>query len=125
MLVIQLDSGSGVPAYRQIIDQILGALAAGTLRSGDQVPTVRQLAQALKVNPNTVVRAYKELAIREILGTQQGTGTFVTQKKIKPNDTERQRRLRQFVTEIAARAGVEGFTIKELRERLKELQVER
>src|SRR5579885_1871108 len=79
----RLDSRSGVPAYRQIIDQVLGGIAAGSLKPGDQLPTVRQLAVDLAINPNTVVRAYRELEIREVLDTQQGTGTFITQKKVK------------------------------------------
>lgn len=58
---IALDLHTGVPVYRQIIDQIRGALAAGSLATGDQLPTVRQLAVDLAINPNTVVRAYKEL----------------------------------------------------------------
>ena len=69
-----LDQRSGVPVYRQIIDQVLGGIAAGKLRAGDQLPTVRQLAVDLAINPNTVVRAYRELEIREVLATQQGTG---------------------------------------------------
>ena len=56
-----LDLKSGVPVYRQIVDQVRGAIAAGSLSSGDQLPTVRQLAVDLEINPNTVVRAYREL----------------------------------------------------------------
>ena len=70
---LQLDLHSGVPVYRQIIDQVLGGIAAGSLRAGDQLPTVRQLAVDLSVNPNTVIRAYRELEIREVLTTHQGT----------------------------------------------------
>ena len=84
-----LDQRSGVPAYRQIIDQVLGGIAAGTLHPGDQLPTVRQLAVDLAINPNTVVRAYRELEIREVLATQQGTGTFLTDKKPPVDGMER------------------------------------
>src|ERR1035441_9871044 len=73
----RLDLHSGVPVYRQIIDQVLGGTAAGTLTSGHQLPTVRQVAVDLSINPNTVVRAYQELEIRGVLETQQGTGTFI------------------------------------------------
>ena len=66
----RLDADSGVPVYRQIIDQVLGGVAAGKLRAGDQLPTVRQLAVDLAINPNTVVRAYRELEIREVLSTR-------------------------------------------------------
>ena len=77
-----LDLHTGVPAYRQIIDQIRGALASGALATGDQLPTVRQLAVDLSINPNTVVRAYKELELGGLLETHQGTGTFISAQKL-------------------------------------------
>lgn len=117
----RLDLKSGMPVYRQIIDQVLGAIASGTLTGGDRLPTVRQLAVDLSINPNTVVRAYRELEIRDILTTQQGTGTFITHKKVKQSEVERQRRLNQLVGEFVARAGAEGLTVNELIDRLKEL----
>ena len=113
-LRVQLDPRSGVPAYRQIIDQVLGGIASGVLKVGDQLPTVRQLAVDLTINPNTVVRAYRELEIREVLSTQQGTGTFVTDKKPKPNEVERQRRIAQLAGELLAKAGAEGISLQEL-----------
>jgi GntR family transcriptional regulator len=116
----QLDLRSGVPVYRQIIDQVHAALASGALTSGDQLPTVRQVAVDLSINPNTVARAYREMEILGILTTHQGTGTFLTDQKPQPDDEERQRRLDQLVGEFVARAGREGFTLKELRDRLKE-----
>src|SRR5258706_6887555 len=95
----RLDLRSGVPVYRQIIDQVLVAVASGACTGGEQLPTVRQLAVDLSINPNTVVRAYRELEIRGILTTHQGTGTFITAAKVDPNDVERQRRLSQLVSE--------------------------
>lgn len=120
----RLDLHSGVPAYRQIIDQVTGGTATGALAAGDQLPTVRQLAVDLSINPNTVIRAYRELEIRGVLDTQQGTGTFIGHQKIQRDDAERQRRLNQVVGEIAARAGSAGITIDELVERLREVQVD-
>jgi GntR family transcriptional regulator len=117
----RLDMKSGVPVYRQIIDQVHAARASGTARPGDQLPTVRQLAVDLSINPNTVVRAYRELELTGVLSTQQGTGTFITDTKIEQSKAERERRLDQLVSEFVARAGREGFTVKELRSRLKEL----
>jgi GntR family transcriptional regulator len=73
-----LDLHSGVPVYRQIIDQVVGGIATGALAGGDQIPTVRQLAVDLAINPNTVIRAYRELEIRGVLETQQGSGTFIS-----------------------------------------------
>src|SRR6266542_3251518 len=115
----RLDLHSGVPVYRQIIDQVLAGMAAGILTPGDQLPTVRQVAVDLSINPNTVVRAYRELEIRGVIETQQGTGTFVAHKKIKQDEVERQRRLTQIVTEFVARAGSGGFTVADLMEQLK------
>jgi GntR family transcriptional regulator len=120
----KLDSHSGVPVYRQIIDQVLGGISAGSLKAGDQLPTVRQLAVDLAINPNTVVRAYRELEIREVLSTQQGTGTFITEKKPQPDELERRRRVTQLAGDLLARAGAEGITLQELLGYLNELQNE-
>ena len=114
----RLDPHSGVPVYRQIIDQVIGGMAAGALAGGDQLPTVRQLAVDLSINPNTVIRAYRELEIRGVLETQQGTGTFVSHQKVQRDDAERQRRLNQLVSEFVARSGSAGFTVEEVLEQL-------
>jgi GntR family transcriptional regulator len=118
----RLDLRSGVPVYRQIIDQVMGGMAAGTLAGGHQLPTVRQVAVDLSINPNTVVRAYRELEIRGVLETQQGTGTFISHQKVERDDVERQRQLTQLVGEFVARAGAAGFTIDDLLEQLRERQ---
>ena len=118
----RLDLSSGVPVYRQIIDQVATGMATGALKPGDQLPTVRQLAVDLAINPNTVVRAYRELEIRGVLETQQGTGTFISSKKIKPDKAERERRLDQIAGEFVARAGAGGFTVNDLMERLRDMQ---
>ena len=120
-LAFRLDGASGVPVYRQLIDQVLVAIASGTLQAGDQLPTVRQLAVDLSINPNTVLRAYKELEIRGILTTQQGTGTFITRQEVRIDDAQREKRLTQLVGDFVARAGAEGYTVEELRQRLADL----
>ena len=120
----RLDPHSGVPVYRQIIDQVIGGMAAGALAGGDQLPTVRQLAVDLSINPNTVIRAYRELEIRGVLETQQGTGTFVSHQKVQRDDVERRRRLHQLVGEFVARAGSAGFTVEEVLEQLQEVMGE-
>jgi GntR family transcriptional regulator len=119
-----LDLHSGVPVYRQIMDQVAGGIAAGALTGGDQLPTVRQLAVDLSINPNTVIRAYRELEIRGVLETQQGTGTFISNQKVESNSAERQRRLSQLVGEFVARAGSAGFTLEEVLEELQEFQAD-
>jgi GntR family transcriptional regulator len=114
----RLDPHSGVPVYRQLIDQVLAGLASAALAAGDQLPTVRQVAVDLSINPNTVMRAYRELEIRGVLDSQQGTGTFIAQKKPRQNELERRRRLGQLVGEFVARAGGDGFTVGDLLEEL-------
>jgi GntR family transcriptional regulator len=117
-----LDMASGVPVYRQIMDQVAHGLAAGALKPGDQLPTVRQMAVDLAVNPNTVVRAYRELELRGVLDTQHGTGTFIAQRKAKRSDGDRQRHLNQIVRDFVARAGSAGFSLADLQQALEELQ---
>ncbi len=120
----RLDLHSGVPVYRQIIDQVMGGIATGALAAGDQLPTVRQVAVDLAINPNTVVRAYRELEIRGVLDTQQGMGTFISNQKVKRDDVERRRQLNQLVSDFVARAGSAGFTIDDLVEQLHDRQAD-
>jgi GntR family transcriptional regulator len=120
----QLDLHSGMPVYRQIIDQVRGAIAAGQLAQGDQLPTVRQLAVDLAINPNTVVRAYRELELGGLLETHQGTGTFISAQKFKHADAQRSRQLAQIVADCVSRAGAAGFTVDELIEELRGLASE-
>ena len=115
-----LDHLSGVPVYRQIIDQIQAGIATGALHAGLQLPTVRQVAVDLAINPNTVMRAYRELEIRGVLDTQQGTGTFIAPPHPETNGEERARRLNRLIDEFAARAGAGGFTLEEILQALKE-----
>ena len=110
----QIDSKSGVPFYRQIIEQVKCAIARGHLEPGDQLPTVRRLAVELSVNPNTVVRAYRELEIERMLDTQQGSGTFVSNTRPEIDQLERQRMLDQILTDLLARASSYGLTLDEV-----------
>jgi GntR family transcriptional regulator len=121
----ELNLATGVPAYRQIIDQVTTGMATGALAPGSRLPTVRQLAVDLAVNPNTVARAYRELEIRGLLETQQGTGTFVSRQSVKDDREERQRRLDRLVGEFVARAGAGGFTVRELIQQLRDVDSDR
>ena len=120
----RLDSHSGVPVYRQLIDQVQAAIATGILSVGDQLPTVRRVAVDLAINPNTVVRAYREMELRGILDTQQGTGTFVAENRVHHSKDEQARLLSQLVTEFVARAGSAGFKVSDLIEALRQLSPE-
>lgn len=106
------------------MDQVRGGIASGSLSVGDQLPTVRQLAVDLSINPNTVARAYRELELGGVLETHQGTGTFIGAQKIRGGDQERLRQLSQMAADFVARAGAIGFTVEDLIEELRELVVE-
>ncbi|MCZ6815799.1 MAG: GntR family transcriptional regulator [Planctomycetota bacterium] len=122
---ISIDPKSGVPFYRQIIDQVLLGIVAGRLSPGDRLATVRQLAIDLRVNPNTVSRAYRELEIRQVVTTQRGTGTFVAAEPgVAQDAAKRLEFLEKFCDDWVAEAGKYGFSLKELvdafRDRLSE-----
>lgn len=120
-LEFTLDPKSGVPFYKQIILQIEMAIADGRLKTGDQLPTVRGLAVDLSLNPNTVARAYSELEIRGIVTTQQGTGTFISGKRIEITDVERERILAEMARAFITNASSYGFSIREIISFLQEL----
>jgi GntR family transcriptional regulator len=121
-LEFSLDPKSGVPFYKQIILQIEMAIADGRLKTGDQLPTVRGLAVDLSLNPNTVARAYSELEIRGIVTTQQGSGTYISDKHIEMSDMEREKILAEMVRTFISNASSYGFSIKEIIEYLKEFE---
>lgn len=78
-LILQIDFRSGLPIYTQIVNQVHAQVASGSLQPGDQLPTVRALAEELRVNFNTVARAYRLLDEERIISTQQGRGTYITE----------------------------------------------
>ena len=110
----RLDPASGVPFYRQVIDQILAGIGTGALRPGEQLPTVRALAVELKVNLNTIAKAYRELEIRGVLHTQQGSGTYVAPVRVERDEVERRRQIVQVVDEFLARAAAAGLPTEEV-----------
>jgi GntR family transcriptional regulator len=114
MIDFKLDPKSGAPFYRQIIDQIKFGIAAGKLKTGEQLPTVRSLAVELKVNLNTVAKAYKELEIQNILATQQGTGTFISDIKIHIPTEEKKNKLKEICNEFSSIAFSYGFTVADI-----------
>jgi GntR family transcriptional regulator len=101
-----LDSASGVPFYRQIIQFIEHAILAGKLAPGDKLPTIRALAIELKINPNTIAKAYGELELRGIVATQVGSGTYVSARQADSSKGELMRRIDEltgrFVRDMAA-----------------------
>ncbi len=120
-----LDPKSGIPFYRQIIDQIRYGLASGKLTIGEQLPTVRALAVQLKVNLNTVSKAYRELEIQNVLETQQGTGTFIGNLQIHIPPEERKKKLASICNEFLSIASSYGFTMEEIISNLKQQKGEK
>ena len=119
-LQFRIDLKSGVPFYRQIIDQVKAAIATETIGPGDRLPTVRQLAVDLSINPNTVSRAYTELELTGLVETQMGSGTFVGNRRVEQDDVERRRLLDQVCQEFLSRASTHGFTLDEIIEHLEQ-----
>ena len=109
-----LDQTSGVPYYRQIIKQVEMAISDGRLGKGAKLPTVRSLAVHLQINPNTVARAYNEMEIRGIVNTQQGTGTFISGKKIDLTADERKDILDSLIRSFLANASSYGFVVEDI-----------
>lgn len=92
------------------------AIAAGELCSGDALPSVRQLAAQLRINPATVVQAYRELESEGLVATRQGAGTFVLSVPAERRDLERENEARRLVRELLAEAGRLGISAAELRD---------
>ncbi len=122
MIKFLLDYSSGVPVYRQIIDQIIFGIASGQLKLGEQLPTVRALAVELKVNLNTVSKAYKELEIKNILETQQGTGTFINKTENVVSEKEREDKLKEICMQFSSVAFSYGFNLDEVMRELKDIE---
>ena len=117
---VKLDLKSGVPFYRQVIDQVKAAIATESLSPGDRLPTVRQLAVDLSINPNTVSRAYTELELTGLVETQMGSGTFVGSRPVERNNVERRRVLNQLCQEFLSRASTHGFTLDDVLQNLEQ-----
>ena len=116
-LTLQIDFRSGLPIYTQIVNQVQAQVASGILKPDDQLPTVRALAEELRVNFNTVARAYRILDEARIISTQQGRGTFITEIP-PPKVTERLRResLEALTQRFIGEALRLGFSRSEIRQ---------
>jgi GntR family transcriptional regulator len=104
---ISIDAASDVPIFRQIVQQIKTAVAMGRLQPEDPLPSVRQLAVGLAVNPNTVARAYLDLEIEGVIYKRQGAGTFVATQGVRVSKNER----RRVLSELIEKALVEGVNL--------------
>jgi len=103
--MLKVDVGSSVPVYSQIINQIKHAIASGVLRTGDPLPSLRDMAKELKVNPNTVVKAYRELELTGLVETSPGKGTRVSSSITAFSESQR----REELLKLAERIATEGY----------------
>ena len=113
--VFRLDASSGVPFYRQIIDQVLLAVGDGRLKAGTQLPTVRQLAVDLSVNLNTVAKAYRELEHEGVIELRHGAGAFVAASALGRRGPDRFRAAQAAVTDTVKRLRDRGLSDEEIR----------
>ena len=113
---IAISTGSHTPIYKQITDQIRLAAATGKLTAGDQLPSVRALAEELVVNPNTVARAYVDLAREGLIESRAGRGVFLIRKRRVFTREEGRRRLEPLIDSLIGEAMAMDFTREELRE---------
>jgi len=113
--VVSIDTRDRTPIYAQLNRALRAAIAAGRLRPGDQLPTVRQLAVDLRINANTVARVYTDLERDGVLETRRGVGSFVRAGPAQARSAdEHSRRLKAFVTRMLGDAASAGFTLDEL-----------
>ncbi len=108
---LYVDDDSSLPVYVQLQEQVLAALARGELGSGEQLPSVRDVAAAIGVNPNTVNRAYAELERGGVVATRRGRGTFVTQRRTRGSDLGRLREIAERFVAHARSLGYDGAQI--------------
>lgn len=112
-MIFRLNPSSGVPLYLQLIEQVKHAVETGALRAGDQLPTIRRLAEDLVMNPNTVVRAYRELEHEGVLDLKHGSGAFI--KESTGGRTRLMRKAQAVVQSAIERLISLGLTEDELR----------
>ena len=119
MAIVSVDPRDRTPIYAQLDRALRAAIATGRLSTGDQLPTVRQLAVELSVNANTVARVYAELERAGILETRRGVGTFVSATPAQAHPPKQhERRLRTFITRLLADASAAGLTLDDILEGL-------
>jgi GntR family transcriptional regulator len=120
-MLIRIDLHSGVAIYVQIMDRIKHLVATGALRPGDQLPTIRQLSVDLRVDPNTVAHAYRELDREGIISTQQGRGTFISEHPDRAQLSQmRRERLSVIVGDALLEALSLGYAEEEIRSAFEE-----
>ncbi len=117
-IFIRIEPSSPVPIYRQIIDQIRYQIATGALKEGDQVPSVRQLANNLAVNQNTILKVYNQLCAEKVLRIERGSGTFVAAGRQSIPAVERKKTVGKLLREAAVQAIHLDISLEQMKEQL-------
>ena len=126
MVDFRLDKKSPVPFYRQIEDMVLAGISSGAIEPGDRLPTIRDMAVKLEVNPNTVVKAYSQLQMMGVLDMQQGTGAFARARAggASVPAAEKKSALAALCRDFVGRAQLLDISTKDLIERLTQMESE-
>jgi GntR family transcriptional regulator len=124
MLLLSVNQSDGTPLYLQLIRQIRHLIATNRLSPGDELPPVRVLAQQLVINPNTVVRAYRELEAAGLIRTRRGSGTYVSELRMPYSDEERRRILSERADALIVESRNLGFTFEQVIDLLEQRNTE-
>ena len=119
-MLISVNQSDGTPMYFQLVRQIKHLIATGRMGPGDELPSVRVLAQQLLVNPNTVVRAYRELEAAGLIFTRRGAGCYVAERPVPYSDAECRRILSERIDALVAESRNLGFDLERVVELLRE-----
>ena len=112
---------SGIPAYKQIINQVCSMIGCDILKEGDQLPTIRSLTEALRLNPNTVAKAFRELELKGTITSQRGRGSYIAPASTQPlNKKARKAKIEAFYSRMLSEARGAGIEEQELRDFIKE-----
>ena len=113
-MYIKIESNSGVAPYMQIIKKVKYLVACGALKAGDQLPPIRDLAMQLRINPNTVARAYRELRYEKIITSKWGGGTFISDDVKQIAESEKKKIVAEIFDQAIHQATILGFTEEEI-----------
>ena len=115
MILLRPNPSSGVPIYLQLMEQVKHAIETGALRPGEQLPSIRPLAEELVVNPNTIAKAYRELEHEGVIELRQGAGAFVSDKAPTKKDADKLRAAQATVATAIEKLRERGVTDEEIR----------
>ena len=114
-MILRPNPSTGVPIYLQLMEQVKHAIATGAVKPGEQLPSIRPLAEELVINPNTVAKSYRELEHEGVIELRQGAGAFVSERASTQQDTDRLKAAQVLVAQGIERLRARGVTDEEIR----------